>query len=178
MINFIDEKIYALIHSMESLSATKVMILISYLGSAIVLITLAISMYFLYKDKKYPILISINLASVFIINRILKIIFRRDRPNIISPTSEKGFSFPSGHAMIATGFYGLLIYFTYKNVKNKIKRNIIITILTILILSIGISRVYLGVHYATDVIGGYILGIIYLVFFIKYKDKLFTKKNK
>ena len=70
--------------------------------------------------------------------------------------------------MVSTGFYGLLIYLIYKNVENKKIKYPLIVALSILILLIGISRVYLGAHYATDVIGGWIIGILYLVIFIKY----------
>jgi undecaprenyl-diphosphatase len=77
--------------------------------------------------------------------------------------------------MVSMGFYGFLIYLTYKNIKNKKLRNPLIIFFSCLILLIGISRIYLGVHYATDVIGGFVIAIIYLIVFIKFiykNDKL------
>ena len=91
---------------------------------------------------------------------------------------ESGYSFPSGHSMVATGFYGFLIYLIYKEVKNKKIKYPLIVFLSILILLIGISRIYLGAHYATDVIGGWIIGAVYLAFFIKYGYKKIVKKSK
>lgn len=73
--------------------------------------------------------------------------------------------------MVAMGFYGFLIYLTYMNIKNKKIKYPLIIFLSILILLIGISRIYLGVHYATDIIGGFIIGIIYLTLYIKYLYK-------
>ena len=156
MINFIDENSYSLIIKLMSNGMTRFMLFITYLGSATALIILTIGFLLLLKNKKNSMLIAINLILVFLLNRILKIV------------QEKGYSFPSGHSMVSTGFYGLLIYLIYKNVENKKIKYPLIVALSILILLIGISRVYLGAHYATDVIGGWIIGILYLVIFIKY----------
>ena len=98
-------------------------------------------------------------------------IIARPRPDILRLVYETGYSFPSGHAMVATGFYGFLIYIANKKIKNKALRRCITILLTLLIFLIGISRIYLGVHYATDIIGAFIIGIIYLVIFINILKK-------
>jgi len=69
--------------------------------------------------------------------------------------------------MVSASFYGLLIYLIYKSNYSKKTKIILITILIFLILTIGFSRVYLGVHYITDVMAGYSLSIIYLMVYIK-----------
>ena len=168
MINFIDENSYSLIIKLMSNGMTRFMLFITYLGSATALIILTIGFLLLLKNKKNSMLIAINLILVFLLNRILKIIVARPRPEVLKIVQEKGYSFPSGHSMVSTGFYGLLIYLIYKNVENKKIKYPLIVALSILILLIGISRVYLGAHYATDVIGGWIIGALYLAFFIKY----------
>jgi len=167
MINFIDTGIYNLLLKTQSVSMTVFMTFMSYLGSATILITLTIAILIFAKNKKSASKIAINLVLVFILNRILKVIFRRERPSVLRIAEEIGYSFPSGHAMVSIGYYGYIIYLVYKHVKNKKARNIIIGLLTLLILLIGISRIYLGVHYATDIIGAYIIGLIYLYIFIK-----------
>lgn len=171
LINNIDNTTYNLLSSIMSTNTTAVMLFISFLGSAITLIILSIGFILLLKNKKTSKYIVINLAIVFILNRILKLIVARPRPNVLRLAVEGGYSFPSGHAMVAMGFYGFLIYLIYIKVKNKKIKYPLIVFLSILILLIGISRIYLRVHYATDVIGGFIIGFIYLIFFIKYLYK-------
>ena len=84
---------------------------------------------------------------------------------------ESGYSFPSGHSIVSMAFYGFLIYLIYKNIQNKYLKWILCIILSILIILIGISRIYLGVHYASDVIGGFCFSIGYLVIFTKIIKK-------
>lgn len=168
IINVIDTSIYSLITRMMSTNTTAVMIFISYLGSAITLITLSIAFIMLLKNKKNASYIVLNLTLVFLLNRILKVIVARPRPSILRLVVEDGYSFPSGHAMVSMGFYGFLIYLIWMNIKNKKVKYPLVIFLSLLILFIGISRIYLGVHYFTDVIGGFIIAIIYLVVFIKF----------
>ena len=175
MINTIDTTIYELTIKLMNNGMTNFMLFMSHLGSAITLIVLTIAFILLLKNKTNSKFIAINLALVFIINRILKLTVARPRPEVLKIVQESGYSFPSGHSMVATGFYGFLIYLIYKNVENKKIKYPLIVMLSILILLIGISRVYLGAHYATDVIGGWIIGIVYLAFFIKYAYKLSIK---
>lgn len=171
MINAIDETIYNLIFKLLSTPTTFIMTFISHLGSATILILLCIIFYILLKDKKLALIISLNLIIVHVLNVIIKMIIARPRPDMLRLVYETGYSFPSGHAMVATGFYGFLIYIANKKIKNKALRRCITILLTLLIFLIGISRIYLGVHYATDIIGAFIIGIIYLVIFINILKK-------
>ena len=171
MINTIDNAIYETIIKIMNSNITAIMIFISFLGSAITLITLALASKFLVKYKKYSKIIMLNLALSFILNRILKLIIARPRPPRLRLVIENGYSFPSGHSMVSFAFYGFLIYLINKNLKNKKIKYPLIILLSLLILLIGISRIYLGVHYVTDVLGGYIIGLIYLIVFIKILKK-------
>lgn len=173
LINTIDANTYSVITKLMSNNMTSIMIFISYLGSAVTLICLTLALIILLKNKRDSKFIALNLIIVFLLNRILKLIIARPRPSVLRLVYEEGYSFPSGHAMVSMGFYGFLIYLAYKNIKDKKIKIPLIIILSILILLIGLSRIYLGVHYATDVIGGFIIAIIYLVLFIKflYKNK-------
>ena len=178
MINIIDTNIYNLIFKWYSMPTTFIMIFISHLGSATVLILLCVVFAILFKNKKTAIFIMLNLAVVYLFNVLIKTIVARPRPQVLKLVHETSYSFPSGHAMVAAGFYGFLIYIAYKNIKDKKVRNSIIVFLSLLIFLIGISRIYLGAHYATDIMGGFVIGAIYLVGFIKFyeKSKITLKK--
>ena len=180
-INNLDDKIYYMLFNMQSPFLTKTMIIISFLASALTLIALSIALIIILKEKKYSRSISLNLILVYILSYVLKYIFRRPRPGRIQFVTEKGFGFPSGHVMVSFAYYGFIIYLVYKNIQNKKIRNTVITLLSILLFLVGISRVYLGVHYVTDVLGAYVFGFIYLFLFIKYvynKKPEKTEKTK
>jgi len=171
IINSIDDKIYSLISQHINPGNTAIMTFISNLGETLPIIAIAVAVILILlilKKRKDPICIATNLALVAGINLILKEIIRRPRPNILRLIPETGYSFPSAHAMVAIGFYGFFIYLICKKVKNKAAKYSAAVILSLLIFFIGISRIYLGVHYATDVIGGWIIGFICLLLFIKY----------
>lgn len=132
-------------------------------GNALILAILTILCIIFIKDKKYKILVPINILAITGLNILLKNIFVRPRPDILRLIEETGYSFPSGHAMASTAFYGLLIYIAHKKIENKKVRNTICVMLTILILMINISRIYVGVHYASDVLAGMCFSIAYLI---------------
>lgn len=140
---------------------------VTQLGSATCLILIALASVIFVKDKTYKILIPINLTFIGTINSILKQIFKRNRPNQFRLMQEEGYSFPSGHAMASTAFYGLFIYIIYKKIDNKRIRNSLCFIFALLILFIDISRIYIGVHYTSDVIAGTCFSIAYLIIILK-----------
>ena len=136
---------------------------ITNFGGAIFLIILTITLFILIKNKKIGLSIILNLIVITGLNQILKYILQRPRPTEYRLIEETGFSFPSGHSMVSMAFYGYLIYLIYKYVKNKDLKWISIVLLSILICSIGISRIYLGVHYTSDVLGGFLISLSYLI---------------
>lgn len=153
-------------------SLTPIIKLITWFGSAICLIIITIVLFIALKNKKNSILIGINLIIITIINQILKFILQRPRPTEYRIIDETGYSFPSGHSMISMAFYGFIIYLIYKNVKNKYLKITLITILSLLILMIGISRIYLGVHYTSDVCAGFLISAAYLIIYINISNKI------
>lgn len=150
---------------------------ITNFGGAIFLIILTITLFILIKNKKIGLSIILNLIVITGLNQILKYILQRPRPTEYRLIEETGFSFPSGHSMVSMAFYGYLIYLIYKYVKNKYVKWISIVLLSILICSIGISRIYLGVHYTSDVLGGFLVSISYLILFISTANKFFIEKD-
>ncbi len=151
--------------------ATPIAKFITNLGGAIFLITLTISLFILIKNRKVGISIFSNLVIVTALNQLLKNILQRPRPTEYRIIEETGYSFPSGHSMVSMAFYGYLIYLIYKYVKNKYIKWISIVLFSILICSIGVSRIYLGVHYTSDVLGGFCISISYLVIYISAVKK-------
>ncbi len=151
--------------------ATPIAKFITNFGGAIFLIALTIVLLVLIKNKKIGISIFSNLVIVTILNQLLKAILQRPRPTEYRIVEETGYSFPSGHSMVSMAFYGYLIYLIYKYVKNKYIKWISIVLLSILVCSIGISRIYLGVHYTSDVLGGFLISMSYLVIYISAVNK-------
>ena len=148
---------------------------ITNFGGAIFLIVLTITLFILIKNKKIGLSIFSNLVIITILNQLLKRILQRPRPTEYRIIEETGYSFPSGHSMVSMAFYGYLIYLIYKYVKNKYIKWISIVLLSILICSIGVSRIYLGVHYTSDVLGGFFISISYLIIYISAVNKFLIK---
>ena len=156
---------------------TPIMKLITFFGGATCLIGLTLVLFITIKNKKIGLLIGINLVTITILNQIFKFILQRPRPTENRIINENGYSFPSGHSMISMAFYGFLIYLIYKYVKNKKLKYISITLISILIIFIGISRIYLGVHYTSDVLAGFLFSISYLIIFILIANNKVLNKN-
>ncbi|MBA4495598.1 phosphatase PAP2 family protein [Paenactinomyces guangxiensis] len=120
-----------------------------------------------------------NLAGAWLLNITLKSLIQRPRPNLQHLIEVDGYSYPSGHAMVAAAFYGMIGYLVWFNLRTKGKPSwyeIVFTVL--LILAIGTSRVYLGVHYPSDVIAGFAAGGVWLVACIKGLNILqYYKRN-
>lgn len=148
---------------------------ITWFGGTIGIIVIALISIFIIKDKKTNISLAICLILGVIINNVIKLILARARPDINPLMIENTYSFPSGHSMMSIILYGYLIYLLYNNFKGKKYRWLLISVLSILILCIGFSRIYLGVHYVSDVIGGFVLGIAYLILYIDISKKIIKK---
>ena len=104
-------------------------------------------------------------------NNVIKVIIRRERP-IYMIVRETTFSFPSGHTMASVSMYGILIYLINKSNMNKKLKIILSIILGMIPLMVATSRIYLGAHYFSDILGAIMLATIVLLISTKYiKDK-------
>ena len=148
---------------------------ITWFGSVFGIIVVGLISIFIIKDKKINISFVVCLILGVIINNVIKIIFARARPDINPLMIENTYSFPSGHSMMSMILYGYLIYLIYNYFKSKKYKWLLICVLSILILCIGFSRIYLGVHYVSDVVGGFVLGIAYLILYIDISKKVIKK---
>lgn len=116
------------------------------------------------KNKKFILqLIGVVILS-FLANLALKEAFDRARPTLEHMVIVKTLSYPSGHAMSAMSYYGFLIYLIFHIKMNHWVRGFLTTLFASLIFFIGMSRIYLGVHYPSDVLGGFIAGLIWIAF--------------
>jgi undecaprenyl-diphosphatase len=108
-----------------------------------------------------------------LLGETLKLIFQRPRPFVSGPFGVwGGYSFPSGHAIISVTFYGLLLHISWNLVETGLLRWAIAVLLITIILLIGYSRIYLRVHYASDVISGFIIGVLWLLISLWVLDNL------
>lgn len=157
--------------------ATPIAKFITNFGGAIFLVIATITLFIVIKNKKIGISILSNVAIVTVLNQLIKRILQRPRPTEYRIIEETGYSFPSGHSMVSMAFYGYFIYLIYKYVKNKYVKWISISLLSLLICVIGISRIYLGVHYTSDVLGGFLISISYLIIYISAANKFIIEKE-
>lgn len=161
---WIDDFSYSIVSLFISDTMTTIMKFITFFADPIWCILFSVLVIIFWKKIRKAFLI--NLILVFILNYILKLIFSRTRPIDINIITETGYSFPSGHAMISLAIYGFLAYLLWKS-DYKYKK-IGVSLLVLLIVLIGISRIYLGVHYTSDVIAGFIVSLGYLLLFIDF----------
>ncbi|MGM1023287.1 MAG: phosphatase PAP2 family protein [Bacillota bacterium] len=137
----------------------------SFRVSLLVALGIAVWCWVYLRSKAYSFAVISSFTAMWVLNTLIKEVLQRERPALQHLVEVGGYSFPSGHAMISMGFYGMI--FAIWAIKRKIhERSIFLPCVlgALLILLIGLSRVYLGVHFPTDIAGGYIAGIIWLVF--------------
>ena len=173
---YIDRVGYKFVSSFISDFKTPIVRGITNFGSAKIVIPLfaiASIIFILFKRGKYSLLLGLCLFFQVVLNFILKHIFRRTRPSVLRLVEQGGYSFPSGHTMASSAFYGYLMYIIYKNVKNKYLKWGSIILLSLFVFLIGCSRIYLGVHYTSDVLAGFFISIAYLIIFIELTRGVF-----
>lgn len=156
---------------------TIIMKIISYMGNTLIVILICIILLVIPKTRyKYGLITSIGVITSTMLNNILKVVFLRERPDVLRLINENSYSFPSGHSMINMTMYSLLAILLYNNIKDKKLKYVFPLSILLIPIFMGISRVYLGVHYITDVIGGWIFGLLITV--VIYQIYNVVKKNK
>jgi membrane-associated phospholipid phosphatase len=163
----LDLAVFARVESMVSPGNNRLMLFITFLGKHQFLIpaNLLLIFYFLFIPKQTWLSIRVTAIALssLILMFVLKWLFKRKRP--LSPLlkAARGLSFPSGHAIMSVSFFGLIDYAILHSVLPDWLKVVVTVLLVILILLIGFSRVYLRVHYASDVIAGFIIGLVWLL---------------
>lgn len=144
-------------------------------GAPFLMLLTLLLMVILYRGKglsPYILMLIFTLVTSDLLVTIIKEIFCRTRPDILRLVTEKSFGFPSAHSLVSICFYGFIIYIVDKTVKSKYKYIIEYSI-GLLIFLIGVSRIYLGIHYTSDVIAGFSLGFIWLMVCIYMTQRFF-----
>ncbi len=162
----IDEKAFAFAGYIQSPGLSSFIQFITFFASRHFLTPAALLLfaYFLFirRHRWYTIKVPVVALGSILLNLVMKFFFDRQRP--LAPLVEaSGLSFPSGHSMVAASFYGLLIYLVWKNVERPALRYTLIALISIFIVLIGFSRVYLRVHFATDVLAGFAAGFLWVI---------------
>lgn len=165
-----DQEVSDFIISFRTTLLTEYFIFITNVGDVygyLIMLALAILATILYfKNWKYILQTVFVLMLSAISNVMLKRLVDRPRPGVDHLVVVETLSYPSGHAMSAMAFYGFLIYLVYRFKINTFLKYSLILLLIVIILSIGISRIYLGVHFPSDIAAGYIAGLIWVFFCI------------
>ncbi|HSX19485.1 MAG TPA: phosphatase PAP2 family protein [Candidatus Saccharimonadales bacterium] len=170
----LDNTIIQVIYSLRNPALTAAMKIITFFGGEIFLAAAILTtiLIIIRKHKGDAFIFSFILFSGVVLNIFLKDVFQRPRPDLSPLIHESSYSFPSGHSINSFIFYTALSYFIFRKVKNKKLSYLLIAASTILILLIGLSRVYLGVHYPSDVVAGYAEGVIWFASILVFEKAL------
>ena len=164
-ITAIDQELANALHARATpLGTTVYRLVTAFGGSWIIVIAIAVGLFFLIRQRwSYLAVWIIALVGGGLLSMQMKSIFARPRPVFTNPLLiEESFSFPSAHAMTSLITYGILAYFLWHEVHNRIVRILIVFAAMLLVILVGISRMTLGVHYLSDVVGGFMAGGLWL----------------
>ncbi|MFF2482766.1 phosphatase PAP2 family protein [Paenibacillus sp. NPDC058071] len=163
---YFDESVIRVVQGTITPQLTAVMKGFTFFGStfALCLFLLIAAVLMIWRKKRWEaLMLAIAVGGGGLFNLLLKWIFQRERPNVNRLIEEAGYSFPSGHSMSSFIFYGMLGALFFIFFESKWPKLFIALLSVIVVLTVGISRIYLGVHYPSDVIAGYAAGGVWLV---------------
>lgn len=155
------------VEKLRSPALTVVMKAVSNLASAPFIVGALVAAFVWAPCRFQVIWIAINVGTVSVINQLLKVLVHRSRPQGFRLVGAPGLSFPSGHSMAAVAFYGYGIWLVQSGTCGISPSVVVGMALACAILAIGASRIYLGVHYASDVLGGFCLTFVWLILFVR-----------
>ena len=161
-----DKRVFEALAPFINPENTEKMVALTFLADQYFLVpaNLLLAIWFLVRRRRwYSLKVPVVALGSVTLMYGLKLLFSRPRPANPVYEAAAGFSFPSGHAMSALTFYGLIIYLVWRFVKNNLLRWMLTLGLSLLVISIAFSRVYLRVHFASDVLAGMAAGVIWLV---------------
>jgi len=169
---------WAIVLHLRSETLTPVMETITMLAMPATLLVVWVVASAFAPGKRPGACMAVNLVGATLLNLLLKAIVQRPRPDGFRLVAETGYSFPSGHSMVAMAFYGLLAYLIWNYEKERPMRLLWCSCLGLVVIAVGISRIYLGVHYASDVIAGFCVSMAWLAVYTKVVCPLFLPEDE
>jgi undecaprenyl-diphosphatase len=159
-----DAALRSYVHEFASPGMTKAMFVFSFMGDrGLVIIMIMAALLFLYERwRRGLVWLSLTMVGALILNITLKLSFARTRPVPFFGTLPHSYSFPSGHSLLSFCFYGAVAGLIMARVRSLWLRIVVWCAAALMVLAIGISRIYLGVHYPSDVLAGYLAGAIWV----------------
>lgn len=164
---------WAIVENLRADWLTPVMEAFSALATPMVLVGMLLVIAAFAPGRRPGWFCTVNLVLAVLLNLLLKEIVQRPRPEGFRLAAETGFSFPSGHSMAAMAFFGLIVWMVWRYERDRGQRLLLTAGFSFIILMIGVSRVYLGVHYASDVIGGFCASLIWLAAYTRLAAPVF-----
>ncbi|MEK5036473.1 phosphatase PAP2 family protein [Sporosarcina sp. FSL K6-3457] len=161
-----DIAVISFVQGLEAPWRTTVLTFFTWMGSGYVVVPMALILaailYFGLRARPQAWLLLIVIAGTPLFNTLLKLYFKRERPDIHRILDAHGFSFPSGHAMISFSLYAIIAFIAWGFIKKTAGRVMLLLFMVFMILTISISRIYLGVHYPSDIVGGFTVSALWL----------------
>ena len=154
---------------------TPIMESFSALATPVTLLVLLLAVAAFAPGRRPGLCCAANLGLVVLLNQVLKVIIQRPRPEGFRLATVGGFSFPSGHSMVAMAFFGLLVWFVWHYERDRRMRLGLRAAFLLVIVMVGLSRVYLGVHYASDVVAGFCMSVMWLAVYTRVAVPLFLE---
>ncbi|WP_433742298.1 phosphatase PAP2 family protein [Falsibacillus pallidus] len=180
-----DRPIIQFVQGFEAPWLTGIMRVFTFIGGMLPVIVLSLLailiLYTVFKHRSELVFFVAVIVGANVLFLTLKQIFHRARPDLHRLAVVTNYSFPSGHATMAFALYGSLTFLLWRHTSTRLKRTLLIIISAIMVFAIGISRIYLGVHYPSDIIAGYFISAFWLTFAIgfyqRYRERLYNRTH-
>lgn len=173
----IDLKVYDFVANFINDTNTTIFKFFTFFGGPVFIGAVALLCLFKVKKSREALEVLSILIMSTILNSIIKLIIARPRPDVLRLVTENSYSFPSGHTMAITSLVGVLLIIIWKGKLNKKQKYLATVPLCLIVPLVMISRIYLGVHYFSDVLAGFILSLVILLLFSFFKTTPSPKKE-
>ncbi|WP_301110094.1 phosphatase PAP2 family protein [Sporosarcina sp.] len=180
-ISVFDDVIIEAVQGAEVPWLTTVMRTFTTIGSTLTVALIAVAALVILirtKHRAQALLLVAVLSGTGILNQVLKFIFKRERPDLHRLIDIGGYSFPSGHTMMAFSLYTVLTYIIWRNLRNTWSRTLAVAIAVFMIVIIAVSRIYLGVHFPSDIVGGVYASAVWIIASIAVYQRFQRKKEQ